>query len=133
VQNRNTFANAVPADIAALATLEENVLSVDEDVDEILKRKASELDDNRALQGSIVFQEQLDRLITSATRRRDDALTQLETYRAGLGSQALAAEKQILDGEFQEVATPTTQAPTLIPPQETNDDVESSKTPIGEE
>jgi hypothetical protein len=133
-QNRNTFANAVPADIAGLATLEENVLSVYEDVDEILKRKTSELDDNRALQGSIVFQEQLDRLIISATRRRDDTLTQLETYRAGLGAQASAAAEQILDGEFQEVAPVSTLAPILAPPdQEPNDDAESTNTTIHEE
>src|SRR6185312_12639290 len=56
---RNTFANAVPADIAALANLEEKVLSVDEEIGEILDRKGSERDHNLALQRSIVFQDQL--------------------------------------------------------------------------
>lgn len=102
-QNRSSFAHAAPADIAALATLEENMTSVDTDVDEILKRKASELDHNRALEKTIELQRQLDCLIASATRRRDDALLHLELYREGLGMRVKEATDRIVDGEFREV------------------------------
>jgi len=113
-----TFANAVAADIAALANLEEKVLAVDEEVGEILDRKASERDHNLALQRSIVFQDQLDKLMNSATRRRNDALNQLEIYRTGLGAHAKELAEQILDGEFEEAIPIKRNAPALLPPDE---------------
>jgi len=119
-----------PADIAALAELERTMDSTADDMKEICKRKASERDHNIAFERSMAFQEQLDRLINSATRRRDDALKLLETYRAGLGAQAKAAAEQILEGEFKEVPS----APALVPPeQEASDDAESIKAVIDEE
>ena len=117
-QTGATFATAVPRDIAELANLEEKFLSTAEEVGDILKRKASERDHNLGLQKSIIFQDQLDKLINSATRRRDDALHQLEIYRAGLGVQAKAAAGQILDGDFQETVPLSSDAPALAPPDE---------------
>ena len=114
----STFANSVPSDIAALANLEARFLSTDEEVKEILERTASERDHNFGLQKSIVLQEQLDKLLNSATRRRDDALSQLELYRIGLGAQAKEVAGQILDGEFEEAAPATSKAPALAPPDE---------------
>jgi len=110
-----TFANAVPRDIAELANLEEKFLFTPDEVDEILLRKVSERDHNLGLQRSIVFQDQLDKLINSATRRRDDALNQLETYRAGLGAQAKEAAEQILEGEFAEAVPVSSDASALVP------------------
>ena len=109
--------SSIPTDIAALAELEETISSTVDDMDEIHKRKASEREHNIAFEKSMAFQEQLDRLISSATRRRDDALKLLEIYRAGLGAQAQATAEQILDGECQEVI-PMPQAPALTPPNE---------------
>ena len=92
-----------PTDIAALAELEETVDSVVDDTDEICTRKTTERGFNIAFEGSMAFQEQLDRLINSATRRRDGTLTLLELYRAGLGKRAKEAADQILEGEFNEI------------------------------
>lgn len=85
-------------------------------MNEIYKRKASELDHNIAFERSMAFQEQLDRLRTSAARRRDDALSQLELYRVSLGAQAKEAAEQILEGEYQQVIAINAEAPALAPP-----------------
>lgn len=114
IRSNSSLANATPTDIAVLAVLEENVTLLDTDVDEILTRKASERDHNLALERSIELQGQLDSLIASATRRRDDALTQLELYRAGLGAQAKEVANQILDGEFEEVGPMRLTATALV-------------------
>ena len=116
-----------PTDIAALAELEETGDSVVDDTDEICLRKTTERGFNIAFERSMAFQEQLDRLINSATRRRDGTLTQLELYRAGLGKQAKEVADQILEGEFNEVI-PTAQASKLIPPdQHASNDAELAK------
>jgi hypothetical protein len=108
--------SCTPSDIAELAALEETIDSTLDDMDEIYKRKARERDHNIAFERSMAFQEQLDKLITSATRRRDDVFKLLEIYRAGLGAQAKDAAEQILDGDYQEVMPVCTQAPALVPP-----------------
>lgn len=105
-----------PSDIAALIALEENILSVAEDVDEILKRKAIEQDQNLAFERSMIFQEQLDKLITSASHRRDDALEQLELYRIALGAPAQDEAGTLLEGEAQEIFSTVSEAPALAPP-----------------
>jgi hypothetical protein len=107
-----------PADIAALAELEETIRSTADDMEEIHKRKASERDHNIAFEKSMAFQQQLDQLINSATRRRDDALAQLELYRAGLGARAKETADQILDGEYREVTDSSLRAPDLLAPRE---------------
>lgn len=112
------FANAAPSDIAALADLEVRILSTDEEVEAILARTASERDHNFGLEKSMVLQEQLDKLLNSATRRRDDALNQLELYRTGLGAQAKETAGQILDGEFEDAGPMSADAPALAPPDE---------------
>lgn len=131
---RTQLRNQTPADIAALSEFEERVLSTSEDVDEILIRKATELDHNRAFERSMVFQEQLDKLIASASRRRDDALQQLELYRIGLGVQAHEAADRLLEAEAQTVLV-ATEAPPLAPasPDVGLDDGASEKSADGEE
>jgi hypothetical protein len=133
-QNRNSCANCTPSDIAKVASLEEKVLATPEDVDDILNRAAAELNHNRAFEGSIAFQERLDTLITSAARRRDDALKLLDIYRAGLGAQAKEIAAEILDGECREVILDNTQAPGLVPPhRKATHDPQSASTSTDDE
>ena len=95
--------SAKPADIAALVALEDSFIDVLTDTDEIMERRASEFEHNRAFGQGIVFQERLDKLIASRVARRNDALRQLELYRAGLGQLAQNAASEILDAEFDEI------------------------------
>jgi hypothetical protein len=103
------------SEFSQLLRLENVVSSVLEEVDDILERAPSEFDHNHALEQGIVFEEQLDRLINSALRRRNDALEQLEIYRHGLGKRW----RDISDGiiEMTEISEPAKQivAPGLAP------------------
>jgi hypothetical protein len=102
-----------PADIARLVALEDSVFEVVSDTDEIMERRATEFEHNRAFQTGIRFQEQLDKLIGSRIARRNDALQQLEGYRTGLGQLAQKAANEILDAEFTELKQ--SPAPSLAP------------------
>ena len=95
--------SAKPADIAQLVALEDSFLEVLTDTDEIMERRASEFEHNRAFGQGIAFQERLDKLIASRVARRNDTLRQLELYRAGLGQLAQNAASEILDAEFDEI------------------------------
>jgi hypothetical protein len=79
------------------------VMSSVDDVDAILDREPTELEHNKALEAGIVFQEQLDRLINSSLKRRNDALELLDCYRAGLGQRWREISDQILDAEATEI------------------------------
>src|SRR6185437_5489372 len=102
-----TFAHSTPRDIATLAAFAETP-------EEILTRKADESDHNCALEKSIELQLQLNTLMASATRRRNDALEPLELYRQGLGARTKAVTDRVREGEFQEVASVGAKAPILI-------------------
>jgi hypothetical protein len=56
------------------------------DVDAILQKAADEHDHARPLEGSIDYYERVDKLLASATARRDSDLEQLEQYREDFGS-----------------------------------------------
>jgi hypothetical protein len=114
-----TFVHSTPRDIATLAAFAETP-------DEILTRKASESDYNRALDKCIELQMQLDSLMASATRRRNDALQQLEAYRVGLGARAKEVTDPILEGEFQEVAGVGAKPTMLIPADAKTDGLATS-------
>jgi hypothetical protein len=73
------------------------------DTDEIMERRATEFEHNRAFGQGILFQERLDKLIASRMARRNDALQQLELYRTGLGQLAQKVASEILDAEFEEI------------------------------
>lgn len=73
------------SELNALIQLHGLVLSSISEPEEILQRVPTELDHNAALEAGLLFEEQLDRLINSAIRRRNAAIEQLELYRAGLG------------------------------------------------
>lgn len=95
--------------------------------DEILALKPSEMDQNLALEKSMEFQECIDRLLVNQTKLRNDALHQLEFYRAGLGQMARQASAQIIEAEYHEVEAQSQPhaTPSLIPPAgNDSDDVE---------
>ncbi len=92
-----------PADVARLVSLEASVSETVSDVDEILQNAATELDHNRALQQSMIFQEQLDRLIISQTAIRNSSLRELEYFRVGLGRLASEITKAVIDAEYSDV------------------------------
>ena len=106
-RKRAEQASQTPPDIAHLVALEDTVVDVDTNVGEILDRDATEFEHNRAFERNILFQERLDRLMNSATKRANDALRQLELYRTGLG---------------QAVERTTQQALTSQPKKDTPDD-----------
>jgi hypothetical protein len=105
-----------PAEVADLLHLEEKVTEAASEVDEILGRTPTELQHNQALQESILFQEQLDKLIASSTKRFNDTLELLEHYREGLGQrlrqiaeEALKAEAPVNAGDGQ------IEEPSIVP------------------
>ena len=118
------------ADFARLVHLEDTIETSVSDVDAILERTPTELDHNRALEASIVFIEQLDKLINSATARRNDALEQLELYQVGLGQRLRQRSDEIIEGAFEEVEGSTKQieSPPLVPNNEPTTSVVSSDT-----
>ena len=97
--------------------LENKVSEAEEEIQAIFKRTPTDLAYNRALEKSILFHKDLEFLITSITKRRDQALEMLERYRQGLGKRAKEAMEEILDAEYQ-VVDPT--APALVPPSDPN-------------
>jgi hypothetical protein len=92
-----------PPDVAEMAALEKKISNTVSDIDRILAHKATEIDHNRAIQISAEFQENLDQLINSATRRRSDAFDLLERYAIGLGRAVEKTFDKIVDVEFQEL------------------------------
>ena len=107
-----------PADIAQLARLELQIKNADTEIDKILKSTPSELDHHRALEKAITFHKDLEFLITSLTKRRNNALEMLELYRAGLGKRVDEALNDILDAEYKVVGDQSQQmiqAPSLVP------------------
>jgi hypothetical protein len=128
-----------PADVAEMAALEGKIATTVSEIDGIFTRKATEIEQNRALQVNAEFQENLDQLINSATRRRNDAYALLERYSTGLGRAAQETFDKILDAEFEEIENetksepeskiedqpPIAAAPSITPTgDETSDDVE---------
>jgi hypothetical protein len=79
-----------------LIELDDTIISSLDDLNKIEAREPSELEHNRALEQGIVFQEQIDRLLNSAHRRRNDALHWLGLYRHGLGQHCREISDQII-------------------------------------
>lgn len=92
-------------DFARLIELHDVVESSVSDVDNLLKLVANEQAHNRALEAGIVFVEQLDHLINSATSRRNDALKQLDLWREGMGQYwRRVSDDMLMEGIFSENA-----------------------------
>jgi hypothetical protein len=108
-----------PAEVADLLHLEEKVVEAASEIDEILERTPTELQHNRALEESILFQEQLDKLIASSTKRFNDTLELLAHYREGLGQRLRQVAEEVLkpeapvnagDGQIEKTS--------IVPPEE---------------
>jgi hypothetical protein len=87
------------------------------DGDEILERTPTELEHNRALGNGIVFHEQLDKLISSATKRFNETLVLLEHYSEGLGRRVRQAAQKLLAPNCREQNEDTllqTEAPSIV-------------------
>jgi hypothetical protein len=104
-----------PTDLAQMVQLEGKFEDMVADTDAIFHTADLERDHNRALQQSIVFQQQLDALIVSQTRIRDEALRQLDLYRKGLGKLASEATDAALNGQSDEGTTEEVDAPSIVP------------------
>jgi hypothetical protein len=122
-----------PADVSHLEKLDDTVMESREDINQILKRTPGELTYNRALENSIGFHKDLELLIASMTKRRDQALEMLNHYRRGLGRRAEQATKEILDAEYNVVENQPTQialplAPTVEPKSESQEKADHSVT-----
>lgn len=106
-----------PDDIARAVRLENNVLDVDTEVDEILKRTPSELDHAHALGKNLLFHKDVEALIASMSKRRNEVLQMLDMYRAGLGKRVDEVMSEILDGEHEVVEEPVQLlgSPSLVP------------------
>lgn len=97
-----------------MTRLEQKVHDLSTDVDEILKRTPTELDHAHALEKSISFHKDVEFLIASISKRRNEALHMLELYRAGLGKRVDEAVSEIIDAEHEVVEEPV-EAPRLVP------------------
>jgi hypothetical protein len=107
-----------PPEVAHLVYLEDKVVELVSDCDEILQRTPTELQHNRALEKSIVFQEQLDKLVTSATKRFNETLELLENYQEGLGQRLRQAADELVDPNGVEQGNnplPQIEAPSVVP------------------
>lgn len=106
-----------PDDIARVVRLEDNVVSVDTEADEILKRTPSELDHAHALEKNLLFHKDAEALIASMSKRRNETLQMLDMYRAGLGKRVDEAMSEILDAEHEVVEEPVhlLDSPTSVP------------------
>jgi hypothetical protein len=110
-----------PADITELVHLEDNIDTVRSDVNEIVDRRPTELEHNRALEQGSAFQEQLDSWRTTAMVRFNKTLELFEHYREGLGRRLRQVTDQIIDAEYKEVdaARARVPAPPLAPSDQT--------------
>ena len=106
-----------PADIAHLTRLEEKVEDLPDEVAEILSRTPSELDHSHALEKTVAFHKDVEFLIVSLTKRRNEALHMLELYRAGLGKHVDKEMAEIVEGEYRvvEESAQAMDSPPLIP------------------
>jgi hypothetical protein len=102
-REREEKAGAAANAFESLCEVEDVVECTVQDVDEILDRKANELDHACAFESAIELLERLDRLHNAARLRLNDSLQQLELYRNGLGQHAREVTGKIIDGECRHV------------------------------
>jgi hypothetical protein len=89
-----------PRDVGHLIELENKVMEAADDVSAVLKRTPAELAYNKALERSVDLHKDLEFLITSMRKRRNEALEMLDYYRQSLGKRAEQTMAEILDAEF---------------------------------
>jgi hypothetical protein len=77
---------------------------------------ALEVDHARALQGVIGYHERLDKLLITATARRNNVLEEIEHYRNGLGQPLRQISDTMIEAEFDVLgAQPKQVAASLVP------------------
>lgn len=96
-------ATTKPADIAEVTALEIKVQNSVTEVDEILNRTPTELDHAHSLEKSIAFHKDVEMVIASISRRRNEALHMLDFYRFGLGKRVDQTMKEIIEVEPQSI------------------------------
>jgi len=89
-----------PRDIGHLVELEDKVMEAYDDVTALLKRTPAELAYNKALERNIDFHKDLEFLIASIRKRRNEAIETLDYYRQSLSKRAEQIMADILDAEF---------------------------------
>jgi hypothetical protein len=106
-----------PEDIAQVVRSEDKIVDLVSETDAILNRTPSELHHCHTLEKAIDFHTDVELLIASLTKRRNEALQILELRRAGLGKRVERAMNEILDAEYKVVEEPTTavKSPPLVP------------------
>jgi hypothetical protein len=102
-------------ELGRMYALEDTVEGTIEDVDAILDRPTAEHDHARALEKSIAYHLQLDQLLNTAIARRNDTLEQLERYRRGSSKWLRTASDEIIDAEFNDVASQPQDGAPLVP------------------
>ena len=115
--NLAEYAALKPDDIAEATRLEQKLHDSSDEVQEVLKRTPTELDHAHTLEKTISFHKDVEFIIASITKRRNEALQMLDLYRAGLGKQVETAMNEIIEGEYEEVEDQHQQveSPPLVP------------------
>ncbi len=116
-KEREEKATRPATDLQRLYDLNDTVVSLVSGADEMLAREPTEFDHNRALEASLTFQVQLDKLISSAWTRRNSALQQLEFCREDLGQGWRQFSDDVIDAataETEELAR-LMAAPLTVP------------------
>jgi hypothetical protein len=110
-------ATQAPKDIAEVAYLERKLMNSPTDMAEILRRTPTELDHAHALEKHVSFHKDVELIVASISRRRNEALRLFDLYRAGLGKRVDEAMKEIIDAEPEVDAQPVQllEAPTAVP------------------
>ncbi|HEY1746830.1 MAG TPA: hypothetical protein VGG11_08730 [Xanthobacteraceae bacterium] len=118
------------AELNQLIQLHGLVLTSLSDPDGMLQRLPTELSHNAALEAGLAFEEQLDQLINSAMRRRNNAVEQLEIYRSGLGQYWKRVSDEAIDqtttGNGQEIGQ-IQASPPVVPGDGENQDKNPDK------
>jgi hypothetical protein len=89
-----------------LIELDDAIMSTVDDVDKIVEQRPTEIEHNRAMEDGLNFQESIDRLLSAAHKRRNDAVQLLEIYRHGLGQHWREISDRVIDAEASEVSPP---------------------------
>jgi hypothetical protein len=102
-QGEDALANGRAKQHRPPATEPEDVLDgLVEEVDAILIKPAAELNHLLALEVGLAHYEHLDRLLVTATARRDNVIDQIERYRHKLDQRLRLVSDQIIEGECNE-------------------------------
>jgi hypothetical protein len=105
------MAKRVAAEKADPATQPEEVLDhLVEDCDTILLEPASELDHNRAIEATLLYQEKLMNMEMAALAKCHKAIRQLEWHREGLGRRLQALSDQFIADYANDAISATTES-----------------------